>query len=407
MADVQTYEELRSTLADFLTDRLYQVIVSNPKYKEGAFKVKVRPVMVKDQLEFQMTVYKGTQVFHTNHEKEEIIELLARLLGEDQKIKAGEKAEGQVFRQLEGESMDGTLTVLVSKKGRLTIKKRIRKATQEKLPVLTHNRSKKYVLEEGLPVPFLVELGVQTQEGKIVRSRYDKFRQINRYLEFVEDILPALKKEGKVHVIDFGCGKSYLTFALYYYLHEVKKIPVSITGLDLKEDVIDHCNELAVKYGYEDLHFVKGDISTFEGCDRVDMVVTLHACDTATDYAIQKAIGWNAKVIFTVPCCQHEVNKQLQSDLLAPVLKYGLLKERIAALLTDGIRAELLTKAGYDTQVLEFIDMEHTPKNILIRAVKSGEKDFSKEAEALEQMTEQLHIETTLQKLLKTEKKSS
>lgn len=411
MEDVKTYEELRNCLADFLTDRLYQVIVSNPKYKEGAFKVKVRPVMVKDKLEFQKTVYKGTQVFHTNHEKEEIIEVLTELLGEDQKTKAGgkevqktkagEKEEGQVFRQLEGESMDGSLTVLVSKKGKLTIKKRIRKTAQKKLPMLTHNRSKKYILEEGVPVPFLVELGVQTQEGKIVRSRYDKFRQINRYLEFVEDILPALEKEGKVHVIDFGCGKSYLTFALYYYLHEVKKIPVSITGLDLKEDVIDHCNELAVKYGYGDLHFVKGDISTFEGCDRVDMVVTLHACDTATDYAIRKAIEWNAKVIFTVPCCQHEVNKQLQSDLLAPVLKYGLLKERIAALLTDGIRAELLTKAGYDTQVLEFIDMEHTPKNILIRAVKSGEKDFSKEAAALEQMTEQLHIETTLQKLLK------
>lgn len=378
-------EELRRYLEGFLTDRLYQIIVSNPRVKDDIFKWKVRPVMVKDKLEFQKTAYKGTQVFHSNHSKQEMItELLDTV---------------ENFRQLECESMDGRLTVLVSKKGKLTIKCRMNKRSEAQKPILTHNRSKHYVLTEGKPVPFLVDLGVQTKEGKIVNSRYDKFRQINRYLEFVEDILPSLKKEGPVHVIDFGCGKSYLTFALYYYLHELKGMEVSITGLDLKEEVIDNCNLLAEKYGYENLHFYKGDISTFAGCDKVDMVVTLHACDTATDYAIQKAIDWNASVIFTVPCCQHEVNKQLQSELLAPVLKYGLLKERIAALLTDGIRAEILTQAGYDTQVLEFIDMEHTPKNILIRAVKNGEKKDAVPAEDLEEMTRQLHVETTLQKL--------
>jgi SAM-dependent methyltransferase len=383
-------DELRVQLEEFLTDRLYQIIVSNPKYKEGAFKVKVRPVMVKDRLEFQKTVYKGTQVFHSNHSKEEMIAELLLLLGEE-----------QAFRQLECESMDGRLTALVSKKGKVTVKCQRKKQAADKRPMLTHNRSKKYVLEEGTPVPFLVELGVQTKEGKIVHSRYDKFRQINRYLEFVEDILPSLKKEGPVHVIDFGCGKSYLTFALYYYLHEVKGLDVFITGLDLKEDVIDNCNALAQKYQYEGLRFLKGDISTFQDAEQVDMVVTLHACDTATDYAIQKAIEWNAKVIFTVPCCQHEVNKQLESDLLAPILKYGLLKERMAALLTDGIRAELLCQAGYDTQILEFIDMEHTPKNILIRAVKGRDIQKEKEQDALIRMTEQLHIETTLQKLRK------
>lgn len=397
-------KELEKYLEEFLTERLYQIIVSNPKYKEGAFKVKVRPVMVKDGLEFQQTVYKGAQVFHSNHKKEKIKEGLVTLL--EERHKEEDRTEdtilsGQVFRQMECESMDGRLTVLVSKKGKVTINCQKKKQTEEKKPMLAHNRTKRYILEEGVKVPFLVELGVQTQEGKIVRSRYDKFRQINRYLEFVEDVLPALQKDGPIHVIDFGCGKSYLTFALYYYLHEIKKAEVSITGLDLKEEVIDHCNLLAQKYGYENLRFIKGDISTFEGCDKVDMVVTLHACDTATDYAIQKAIDWNAKVIFTVPCCQHEVNKQLQSELLAPVLKYGLLKERIAALLTDGIRAELLTRAGYDTQVLEFIDMEHTPKNILIRAVKNKEGKCGKDNSALVQMTEQLGIETTLQKLRK------
>lgn len=390
-------EELRGYLEDFLTDRLYQVIVSNPKYKDGAFKVKVRPVMVKDRLEFQQTVYKGTQVFHSNHSKEEMKEELVMLLGTGQE----ESPIGQVFRQLECESMDGRLTALVSKKGKVTLKCQRKKQSEDKQPMLAHNRSKKYVLEEGTPVPFLVELGVQTKEGKIVHSRYDKFRQINRYLEFVEDILPSLKKDGPVHVIDFGCGKSYLTFALYYYLHEIKGLDVFITGLDLKEEVIDNCNLLAQKYGYSGLRFLKGDISTFEDCEQVDMVVTLHACDTATDYAIQKAIEWNAKVIFTVPCCQHEVNKQLEGELLAPVLKYGLLKERIAALLTDGIRAELLCQAGYETQILEFIDMEHTPKNILIRAVKGKDMQKEKDQEALERMTEQLHIETTLQKLRK------
>lgn len=241
-------------------------------------------------------------------------------------------------------------------------------------PELYHNRVKQYILKEGIPVPFLVDLGIQTREGAIVRAKYDKFKQINRYLEFVEDVLPVLKGEGAIHIIDFGCGKSYLTFALYYYLHELQKLDVMITGLDLKTDVIHNCNRLAQSYGYDRLQFVQGDIKNFTGSDQVDMVVTLHACDTATDYAIEKAVGWGAKVIFTVPCCQHEVNGQIQNKLLHPVLKYGLLKERLSAILTDAIRANLLEEAGYDTQVLEFIEMEHTPKNILIRAVRRQEK---------------------------------
>ena len=257
---------------------------------------------------------------------------------------------------------------------------------------------------------------MQTPEGKIVHARYDKFKQINRYLEFVEDILPTLQKKGTVHIIDFGCGKSYLTFALYYYLHELKGQDVAITGLDLKQDVIWHCNELARSYGYEKLQFLHGDIAKYEGCDEVDMVVTLHACDTATDYALQKAMKWNAKVIFSVPCCQHEVNRQIQNDILEPVLKYGILKERMAAILTDAVRAEALETAGYDTQILEFIDMEHTPKNLLIRAVK---RNLSKQTSNMQQneaagresqietellrMTQELHIHTTLQKLMEQE----
>ncbi len=383
-------EELRETLSPFLSDRLYQIILSNPRQKEGVFKVKIRPVMVKGILCFQETSWEGTQVFHENYGKEEMLKRILSCMERD-------------FKQLEAESMEGRLNVLVSKKGKVTTK--LKKNKAEALagkPDMSHNRTKKYILKEGVAVPFLVDLGVQTREGQIVKSRYDKFKQINRYLEFVEDILPTLNKKGTIHIIDFGCGKSYLTFALYYYLHELKNMDVQITGLDLKTDVINHCNLLAESYGYENLRFCQGDISTFKGEEDIDMVVTLHACDTATDYAIEKAVTWNARVIFTVPCCQHEVNKQIENEMLAPVLKYGLLKERMAALITDGVRANLLEEWGYDTQILEFIDMEHTPKNILIRAVKREGKAASTHKDTqVDQMTRALKIETTLQKLLK------
>lgn len=379
-------EELSSRLADFLSDRLYQIIISNPRSREQASKVKVRPVLLKGKINFQETITRGTQVFHENFSKEEMQERIIQYMQEE-------------FRQLEAMSADGRLTALVSKKGKITVKCSRQSEAPKILPDMSHNRTKQYLLREGTPVPFLVDLGVQTKEGMIVRSRYDKFKQINRYLEFVEDILPTLDKEETVHIIDFGCGKSYLTFALYYYLHEVKGMDTMITGLDLKADVIEKCNRLAKSYGYEKLHFYQGDIRTFEGAEQVDMVVSLHACDTATDYAIKKALDWNAKVLFAVPCCQHEVNRQIDSELLQPVLKYGLLKERLSAILTDAVRANLLEKAGYDTQVLEFIDMEHTPKNILIRAVKK--ESPSKKDASLENLTDALRVETTLQKLMK------
>lgn len=382
-------EELKERLSDVLSDRLYQIIISNPRRKEGAFKVKVRPVMIKGAVCFQETISEGNQVFHRNHEKADVLLKILSYMESD-------------FRQLEAESMDGKLIVLVSKKGKVMVKQQKGKREKSVLrPDMTHNRVKRYILEEGTVVPFLVDLGVQTKEGRIVHARYDKFRQINRYLEFVEDILPTLDNGEPVHIIDFGCGKSYLTFALYYYLHELKGMEVHITGLDLKRDVIDRCNLLADSYGYQNLHFVYGDIGAYEGAQKADMVVTLHACDTATDYAIQKAVDWDAKVVFTVPCCQHEVNGQIENEVLEPVLKYGLLKERIAALITDGIRANLLEEAGYDTQVLEFIDMEHTPKNILIRAVKrQRSKERDKTDTGVASMTKALKVNTTLQRLM-------
>ena len=267
---------------------------------------------------------------------------------------------------------------------------------------LSHNRMKRYLLPEGTPVPFLVDLGVQTKEGRIVRAKYDKFRQINRFLEFIDDILPKLDKGRETTVIDFGCGKSYLTFAMYYYLHQVKGYPLKIIGLDLKKDVIVRCNQLARQYGYDRLTFLCGDIASYDGVDQVDMVVTLHACDTATDYALAKAVQWGARVILSVPCCHHELNGQMENELLKPVLQYGLIKERMAALCTDALRAELLESRGYRTQLLEFIDMEHTPKNILIRAVRDGKpKNNRKE---IRNIFEFLSVRPTLSELLWSEK---
>lgn len=381
-------ENLKKVLDEFLDERLYGGTASNPMEKDGIEKIKIRPVMIRGKLVFQAEEFKGKQAFHKNMEKPEAAEYLFQAM------------DGH-FKQLELKSQAGEARLLVSRKGAFNLK--VKKAPAPKMKaqapsVLSHNRKKQYVLEEGRPVPFLVDLGVMTEEGKVVRARYDKFRQINRFLEFIEDVLPNLDKNRENVIIDFGCGKSYLTFAMYYYLKELKGYPIKIIGLDLKKDVIDRCNLLSRQYGFENLQFYTGDIAAFEGVDQVDMVVTLHACDTATDYALAKAVKWGAKVILSVPCCQHEMNRQIKNDLLEPVLQYGLLKERMAALLTDGIRAQLLEGVGYRTQILEFIDMEHTPKNILIRGVKHGEKKNNKKE--LEDLISFLHGEPILKKLL-------
>lgn len=385
-------EELQKVLQEVLNRDLGHIILSNTTDKEYATKIKIRPVELKGELLFQQTLYRGTQVFHHNFGAEDIkAQILEALSG---KMKQA---------QIEGKALQAT--VLVSKKGKMTVKtKRSTQSQGEGQRDLSHNREKQYILREGEPVDFLVGLGVQTPEGKIAKNRYDKFRQINRYLEFIEDILDKLPKDRSIRIIDFGCGKSYLTFAMYYYLHVLQGRDIAVTGLDLKKDVIAHCNQLATACGYDKLTFEVGDISTYEGADSVDMVVSLHACDTATDYALEKAVKWGAKVILAVPCCQHELNRQMKNDLLSPIFKYGLIKERMAALLTDAVRANLLEEQGYDTQILEFIDMEHTPKNLLIRAVKrsSGVKRSMKPGQTtIEETMEGLHIAPTLAKLLK------
>lgn len=358
--------DLQSLFTDCLNETLIRVILSNPSSKDGVIKICARPVLKNKSLLFQIEEYTKTQVFHKDLTAGDAGSYLTGKLSSDT------SSQTASFKNALVETKSFTANVLVSKKGTITIKKKMNASAKQPKISLSHNRKKKYILEEGIPVPFLIDLGVMTQNGNIINAHYDKFRQINRFLEYIEDILPSLPTGRELRILDFGCGKSYLTFAIYYYLKVLKGYPVRITGLDLKEDVIRHCNELAVKYGYDKLEFLCGDIAYYDGCSQVDMVVTLHACDTATDYALAKAVGWGAKVILSVPCCQHELNKQMKNDLLSPVLHYGILKERMAALITDGLRAQILEANGYRTQILEFIDMAHTPKNLLIRAVYNG-----------------------------------
>lgn len=358
--------DLQSLFTDCLNETLIRVILSNPSSKDGVIKICARPMLKNKSLLFQIEEYTKTQVFHKNLTAGDAGSYLTGKLSSDT------SSQTASFKNALVETQSFTANVLVSKKGTITIKKKMNASAKQPKISLSHNRKKKYILEEGIPVPFLIDLGVMTQNGNIVNAHYDKFRQINRFLEYIEDILPSLPTGRELRILDFGCGKSYLTFAIYYYLKVLKGYPVRITGLDLKEDVIRHCNELAVKYGYDKLEFLCGDIAYYDGCSQVDMVVTLHACDTATDYALAKSVGWGAKVILSVPCCQHELNKQMKNDLLSPVLHYGILKERMAALMTDGLRAQILEANGYRTQILEFIDMAHTPKNLLIRAVYNG-----------------------------------
>lgn len=370
-----------------ISDKLIDMVISGQKNKseDKAVKVRIRPVILKNEIEYQVSEFVGRKVLHSNHSAADVKKKIIDYMTED-------------FKQAQINMTDAAATILSSKSKTLTCK--YKKAGQLKVQRdLSHNRTKKYIIQEGKPVAFMIDLGVMGQDGKIIRTRYDKFRQINRFLEYIEDILPKLDKERELTIIDFGCGKSYLTFAMYYYLKELKGYNIRIIGLDLKADVIEHCNELRTRYGYDKLDFYVGDIATYKDVDKVDMVVTLHACDTATDYALAKAVKWGAEVILSVPCCQHEANRTIKSDILSPVMDYGILKERMAAIVTDAARAKLLTANAYDTQILEFIDMEHTPKNLLIRAVKSSKEDISAR-EKTKDMLEALNLELTIDKLI-------
>ena len=348
--------ELRQYITSMLKADPQKVILSNPFSKSEEYK---KIIIENKGRTYQIAKYTDKQVFHENITDIETLE--ARCL---------ELIEGH-YKQVNGMSATEEHIILISKKGQCNykVKKNATDAVKLTAKRQGHNRQKNYILQEGMHIEPLVDMGVFTKDGKVVNAMYDKYKQINRFIEIIDDEVSGLKVD-KLNVIDFGCGKSYLTFVVYYYLTEVMKLDVHMVGLDLKKDVIEKCNEAAKKYNYTNLHFEVGDVNGYDAPFDVDMVITLHACDTATDYALYNAIMWNAKMIFSVPCCQHELNKQIKTEDFSALTRYGIIKERFSALATDAIRGNLLEYCGYKTQLLEFIDFSHTPKNILIRAVR-------------------------------------
>lgn len=353
-------EQLSVYLEKIIDVRPYKVVLSKPVSKAQANK-KINILLKKGY--YQVERYTQTQVFHENLDFSSTVSCCMGYLSEE-------------FLQLNAWSDTHEFSILISKKGKISWKKKkLQEDSSRPQAQLEHNRKKRYLLEEGQVIPPLVDMGIFTKDGKVVASMQDKFRQINRFVEIVDDEIKKLDKEF-LKIVDFGCGKSYLTFVLYYYFTQIRHIKVDMTGLDLKETVIDNCNKAARKYGYRNLHFELGDINGYKSEKPADIVITLHACDTATDYALFHAICWKAGMIFSVPCCQHELNKQFNASHLSLLGRYGIIRERASALMTDAIRANLLEYCGYKTQILEFVDLDNTPKNLLLRAIR---QDISEE----------------------------
>lgn len=383
-------DELIKAIDTITNDEIIRLVISNKKNKEIEYN-KINFILKEKNKKqyYQIEKYTDKQVFHENIDKELINTKIIEHMKDD-------------YKQLSAWSNDNTFDLKVSKKGKIFLGKK--KSDNKKFANKSHNKEKNYILKEGTIIQPLIDLGVFTKEGKVVNSKYDKYKQINRFIEIIDDEIRKNNQE-ELTILDFGCGKSYLTFVLYYYFVEIKKINVKMIGLDLKPDVIKKCNDIAKRYNYENLKFELGDINGYKFTDKVDMVITLHACDTATDYALYNAIKWNTKMIFSVPCCQHEFNSQMKSDNLSLLTKYGIVQERIAALMTDAVRANLLEYLGYKTQLLEFIDISHSPKNILIRASKSGvpKEKREKALNEVNNLIKEFNLDPTLLKLLKND----
>lgn len=330
-------------------------------------KITVRPISIKNENVIQFEKFTDKQAFHENYTYAEAADEIVNLIVHQ-------------YRNINIFTEDADYQLMVSKKGSVKV---IEKEPTKQQKIEDHNKKKQYIINENEPCDFLIQLGVMNKSGQVYTKKYDKFKQINKFLEIVDDSLKGQKLEDDFMIIDFGCGKAYLTFALYYYFYFIRKIKVKIIGLDLKDEVIEFCNETAKKLEYENLDFIYGDIRDFEYKSNVDMIVTLHACDTATDAALVKAIRWNTDIILSVPCCQHEFYNKIDNLALEPMLKHGLIKERVSSLVTDSLRSLFLETKGYKVQLMEFIAMEHTPKNILIRAVKTNKNNLktSKEYE--------------------------
>ena len=381
-------DNLINAIDKIVEGQVFKIVISNKKDKENKYnKININFKESKNKKYYQVEKYTDKQVFHENIEIEDLRDHLLDYMENS-------------YKQLAAWSENNTFDLKISKKGKVFLGKK--NANNSNLINKDHNKKKNYILEEGMIIEPLIDLGVFTKEGKVVKSKYDKYKQINRFVEIIDD---EIKKNDykELTILDFGCGKSYLTFILYYYFVEIKKINVKMIGLDLKEDVIKKCNEIAKRYNYDNLHFELGDINGFKYNNKVDMVITLHACDTATDYALYNAVKWNAKMIFSVPCCQHELNHQMKPENLNILTRYGIVQERVAALMTDAVRGNLLEAVGYKTQLLEFIDIAHSPKNILIRASKSNisKQKIEKSLTEVEKLREEFNFNPTLYNLLK------
>lgn len=381
-------DNLINAIDKIVEGQVFKIVISNKKDKENKYnKININFKESKNKKYYQVEKYTDKQVFHENIEIEDLRDYLLDYMENS-------------YKQLAAWSENNTFDLKISKKGKVFLGKK--NANNSNLINKDHNKKKNYILEEGMIIEPLIDLGVFTKEGKVVKSKYDKYKQINRFVEIIDD---EIKKNDykELTILDFGCGKSYLTFILYYYFVEIRKINVKMIGLDLKEDVIKKCNEVAKRYKYDNLHFELGDINGYKYNNKVDMVITLHACDTATDYALYNAVKWNAKMIFSVPCCQHELNHQMKPKNLNILTRYGIVQERVAALMTDAVRGNLLEAVGYKTQLLEFIDIAHSPKNILIRASKSNisKQKIEKSLTEVEQLREEFNFNPTLYNLLK------
>lgn len=385
-------EELIKVIKEIVSEEIVKVVISNKLNKDVEYN-KINIVLKinnKEKKYYQIEKFTDKQVFHENIEVKDLEKTLINLVNNN-------------YKQLTAWSNEITFDLKISKKGKVFLGKK--RANNTNIENKSHNKEKNYILKEGMLIEPLIDLGVFTKEGKVINSKYDKYKQINRFIEIIDDEIKRNDYK-ELTILDFGCGKSYLTFVLYYYFVEIKNIKVKMIGLDLKEDVIKKCNEIAKRYKYDNLHFELGDINGYKYENNVDMVITLHACDTATDYALYNAVKWNAKMIFSVPCCQHEFNAQMKPESLSILSKYGIIQERVSALMTDAVRANLLESVGYKTQLLEFIDIAHSPKNILIRASK-GKISLEKKEKALKEvdaLITEFNFNPTLLSLLKNDK---
>lgn len=384
----------RRALSTFVADGvLVRAVLSMPVEKAAACRRVTLRQLAGGGYQAERQV--GKQAFHEN---------FADMAGGLRRL---EESLGREFRQMNAWNDTGELCVSISAQGKVQCKRKRRQQGEAVRGAEPHNRVRQRPLSEGEAIPPLVEMGVFTRVGRLVPAMSDKYRQICRFVELVADVVGegGAAGEAPFRVIDFGCGKSYLTFIVYYYLTQVRQLQVEMTGLDLKEEVIAHCNQAARRFGYAGLRFETGDVSGYAMAQPADLVMTLHACDTATDYALAHAVRCGARTILSVPCCQHELKKQMHSEELAALCRYGIVQERVAALLTDTIRAHMLTACGYRTQLLEFVDLSHTPKNLLIRAVKAALPETVRRRawQEVRQLLETFHVRPTIVELLRGE----